>query len=59
MGAEALVRSGLERTLSNASRWPGRDLYRRLLGQFQQVARASTGRNPAVPMAHCLCEPPL
>ena len=59
MGAEALVRSGLQRTLSNAGRWPGRDLYRRLLDQFRQVARASTGRNPAEPMAHCLCEVPL
>jgi hypothetical protein len=59
MGARALAHSGLQRSLARAGHWPGRDLYRRLVGQFEQVARASTGRNPVEPMAHCFCAPPL
>jgi protease-4 len=59
MGAQALAHSGLHRSVARAAWWPGRDLYRSLVDQFARVARASTGRTPAEPMAHCLCEAPL
>lgn len=59
IGAQALAWSGLERVVSQAAWWPGRDLYRRMLGQFAEIEAASGSRRPAEPMAHCLCEPPM
>lgn len=59
MGAQALAWSGLERAVSRAAWWPGRDLYRSLLGQFAEINAASGARRPAEPMAHCLCEAPM
>ena len=59
MGAQALAWSGLERVVSQAAWWPGRDLYRRMLGQFAEIEAASRSRRPAEPIAHCLCAPPM
>ena len=60
MGAEALVRAGLELPSGPLARWIGNDLYGRLSDDLSRIAEARSQR-PGLPevMAHCLCEPPL
>ncbi|MFU8877110.1 MAG: signal peptide peptidase SppA [Wenzhouxiangellaceae bacterium] len=59
MGAEALVHAGLESLNIMPAAMPGRDLYRDLIGQFEQVVNAQARRPLPDAMAHCLCEAPL
>jgi len=58
MGAEALVRAGLDRVQIMPA-VPGRDLYLDLLRQFAEVRSAGERRGLPDAIAHCLCGPPM
>lgn len=59
MGAEAMVKAGLELPTNPLSRLIGTNLYGRLIDDLNRIAEARTGR-PNLPevVAHCLCEAP-